>query len=416
MARKERKERKVETGLRWGEGFVTVRHGARGTRYVARWEDRDGLRRIERGKTFSTLDEAEDHLREVMRAKRDGRYQPESKMTVAELLEIFFEEKSWEWAPNTMLTAKVYRDRAVLPYLGSKLVVTLDAGVLQAWLNTLAKSGRRSKSGKITGGMSRSGVASARTIMNGALMLAVQRRIIQANPLRETRTRGASATPERPTWTNEEAATVLRAVRDDPWRYAFYALALTTGMRPGELRALHWRDVDLQHGKVTVRPSITRGPRGEEIIGQTTKTKQSRVVVIGTETIRALRAHRADQVKRRLAHSAWHDDDVVFDRGDGRFIPQANFQEMHRSVTEAAGVPHIRIHDMRHTHATLQADDEISPRVVMDTLGHKSEKMTMHYTHSTNKARRRAAERIAEQLFTRDSDTTTSPEEEEKSG
>lgn len=412
-----RKQRKIDSGLRWGEGFVDTRTTKSGeTRFVARWPEMDGLRKTWRGKTFRTEDEAEDHLRSIARRKRDGAYTPESRITVSELVAMYMERKKFEWSPNTYATMKVFERRTIIPYLGDERVTTLTKLKLQQWLDTLAKSGRRSRSGKVSGGLSRSVIANTRSLLMAALEDAVDLEIISANPASRTKA-GGTRTLQRPVWSDEQAARMVASVTDNPWLCAFYGLALATGMRAGELRALRWQDVDLDAGLIAVRSTITRNEHDQEVRGDNTKTKVSRQIPIEDVVVTILRKHRQDQMTRRMQHPAWHADDIVFDRGDGRFIPQDTLQVRHRRAVEAAGLPHIRLHDLRHTHASLQADAGVNPKIVMETLGHASLEMTLErYTHPTSAAQRRAVGEITRRLFAIDPDTTTSDEDEAVTG
>jgi len=286
---------------------------------------------------------------------------------------------------------------------------------VQRWLDTLAKSGRRSKSGKITGGMSHAGISQARTHLNGALNDAARFGLIPHNPVAGTKVGGKRA-EVRPTWTADEASRVLMTLADRPLMLAFYALALGTGMRQGEIRALHWREVDLARSVITVRPSMTRDEQFREYIGDTTKTRSQRRVRIDPEIIEILQRHRKDQLERRLRHPNWHDTDLVFDRGDGRHIPQGTIQKRHVALLAEVGVPRIRLHDLRHTYASLQAQAGIGTRTVMDALGHTSPSMTLRYTHPSESMHREAAAAIARQLFSVPSDATTSEQNEGKTG
>lgn len=411
-----RKQRKVDSGLRWGEGSTQKRITQGGDeRWVARWPEGEGPDKVWRGKTFATEDEAEDHLRSIVRRKRAGTYQPETRMTVAECVNEYIERKRPGWAPGTYATATVYVKRAILPYLGDKRIVQLTSHDVQRWLDTLAKSGRRSKSGKVTGGMGHSTIVSSRSILSRAIGDAVRLGIIPHNVVTDTEAGGKRA-DVRPTWTAEEAARVIEQVSGHAMHHAIYAVMLSTGMRQGELRALHWRDIDLTTGIITIRATIARDESFREQVGSTTKTRSQRRVRIDPEIVEILRDHRKDQLARRLRHPHWHDTDLVFDRSDGRYIPQATLQELHERTVVAAGVPKIRWHDLRHTYASLQAAAGVSARSVMDALGHKRLTITLErYTHVSDEMQREAARTIARQLFP-PSDATTSHGEEAKSG
>ncbi|MGB3329187.1 MAG: site-specific integrase [Thermomicrobiales bacterium] len=410
-----RKQRKVDSGLRWGEGSVQVRTTTTGeVRYVARWPEGSGIDKVWRGKTFHTEDEAEDHLRSIARRKRAGTYQPESRMTVAECVSEYMERKRGDWSPNTYSAMKVYYRRSVEPYLGTRRIVELTPHELQRWVDTLAKTGRRSKSGKVTGGMSRAGVMQARLVLSGALDDAARFGLIPSNPARLTRVSG-KATEPRPVWTAAQVGTAIAACDATSPLRLYYLIAATTGMRPGEIRAIRWAAVDLERKTIRVAATITRDEQGHELVGTTTKTRSVRVVAIPDALVDALRTHRKAQVERRLAHARWHDEDMVLDRGDGRYIPQSTMQRAHERLLEATGLPVIRLHDLRHTYASLQAELGTNPRVVMETLGHVSLGMTMErYTHASIPMKAQAASAIADAILEPPDTTTSTPPDDQK--
>jgi integrase len=209
------------------------------------------------------------------------------------------------------------------------------------------------------------------------------------------------------TWTAEEAKTALRAVRDDPIFGALYHVAIATGLRPGELRALMWEDVNLDAGLITVRRTITKDEEGAEIIAPRTKSKRSRAVAISPATVARLKWHRARQHERQLAHDDWQAMGLVFDRGDGHWLYTSHWQRAHRDLCQRAGVPTIRFHDLRHTSASLELAAGTHPKVVADRLGHTSIEMTINrYSHVTAELQRSAADAFAERYLD-DEDSAT---------
>jgi integrase len=141
-------------------------------------------------------------------------------------------------------------------------------------------------------------------------------------------------------------------------------------MRPGELRALTWADVDLERGIVTVRRTISRGADGSEVIANRTKTNQVRTIAIDAATVERLRWHKARQNERRLRSESWRPSGVVFDGGSGHFLYQGPWQRWHRLMCARVGVPVIRCHDLSHTAATLMVRAGLHPKMVAEILGH----------------------------------------------
>ncbi|MGI8486245.1 MAG: tyrosine-type recombinase/integrase, partial [Thermomicrobiales bacterium] len=100
-----------------------------------------------------------------------------------------------------------------------------------------------------------------------------------------------------------------------------------------------------------------------------------------------------------LAHGDWHVTDIVFDRGNGAFVPLTTLEKHHRAICAAATVQHIRLHDLRHTAATLLLEADVHPKVVSDILGHSSIAITMdRYAHVSDALQRAATSRLGDVL------------------
>ncbi|MDO8615019.1 MAG: site-specific integrase [Dehalococcoidia bacterium] len=190
----------------------------------------------------------------------------------------------------------------------------------------------------------------------------------------------------------EEARCLLEAARGDRLE-ALYVLALTTGMRQGEILALHWKDVDLDRGTVNVRFTLHHVRDG--FVFTDPKSSRSRRQIALTEAARsALRQHRIAQAEERLrAGPAWQGQDLVFANPqggplDGTFLLRRRFHPL----LGKAGLPKIRFHDLRHTAATLLLGQGIHAKIVSEMLGHSNIAITMDlYSHVTPTMQQEAA-------------------------
>ena len=164
---------------------------------------------------------------------------------------------------------------------------------------------------------------------------------------------------------------------------ALYVLAITTGMRLGELLGLCWRDVDLETGQLHVQHTMLRLPDGLKL--REPKTPQSRRrIALTPQAVAALRRHRAQQAMERLQiGAAWADHDLVFANAIGRPVEQGNL--LSRSfwpLLARAALPRIRFHDLRHTCATLLLQQGVHVKIVSEMLGHSNIKITLDvYSH-----------------------------------
>ena len=200
---------------------------------------------------------------------------------------------------------------------------------------------------------------------------------------------------EQRTWSATELNTFLATVSDHRLLASFVVFA-TTGMRRGEVLGLRWSDVDLANGRLSVVNTITT-VNGRPVETSTKTKKSRRRVSLDAATLGALRAHQERQdIERASAGSAWSDTGLVFTREDGSAIHPDRFSHWFADLVEKAGVPPIRLHDLRHTHATLALEAGVHPKVVSERLGHATVGITLDlYSHVTPSLDELAAETIA---------------------
>ncbi|WP_130491636.1 site-specific integrase [Motilibacter rhizosphaerae] len=206
----------------------------------------------------------------------------------------------------------------------------------------------------------------------------------------------AAENPRRPRpWTAQESRDFLRAIELDRL-HALYQLLLVTGMRRGEATGLRWADLDLDGGALFVVQQITE-VRGQLLVGSPKTKRGSRVVPLDPGTVERLRQHeRQQQLERTAWGAAWQDHGLVFTREDGRPLRPEYVTRHFQRLAEEAGLPVIRLHDLRHTNASLALAAGIDIKVVSDRLGHSTTAITADlYTHVDRGVGRSAADRIA---------------------
>lgn len=195
--------------------------------------------------------------------------------------------------------------------------------------------------------------------------------------------------------TADQARHLLDAAKDDRL-YALYVLALTTGMRSGELAGLRWGDVDWANATVHVRRSLGRTSAGLAF-GEAKTAKGRRAVTLPTLAVNALRQHRAAQLEERLqAGPLWEDGDLVFSNQAGKPLERQNVaKRSFKPLLRRAGLPDMRFHDLRHAAATLLLALGEHPKVVQERLGHATIGVTMDvYSHVMPAMQREAAAKL----------------------
>jgi integrase len=172
-------------------------------------------------------------------------------------------------------------------------------------------------------------------------------------------------------------------------------LAITTGMRRGELLALRWKDVDLDRGVLAVTGSLQGDARASLSI-DTPKSGRSRTVALGAVTVETLREHRKRQVEEQLlVGGEWLDRGLAFSTEFGDYLSPTTLKLALERVLARAGLPRIRFHDLRHTAATVMLGSGIHPKIVSERLGHSTIAITLDlYSHVTPNMQRQAADAI----------------------
>ncbi|PWB53380.1 MAG: hypothetical protein C3F13_09565 [Anaerolineales bacterium] len=191
----------------------------------------------------------------------------------------------------------------------------------------------------------------------------------------------------------------LLAAIDSPF-VGLYHLAVKTGMRLGELLGLKWSDLQWGSGRLYVQRQL-QDVRGIGCFFQEPKTSSGRrTLQLGEGTIQALREHREfQQIQKDLAGQRWQENDLIFPSKIGTPLNPSNLRLDFNRVLERAGVPRVRIHDLRHTAASLMLNNGIPVIVVSKILGHAKPSITMDiYGHLYNEMQEGAA-RLMDELI-----------------
>jgi integrase len=380
-------------GLKWGEGSIKPVETVAGTRYRAVWRDAEGNQHAQR---FDTERLARQHLQDEAEKRANGSAKEPEKITVRNLIEQSINRNVTRRSPRTTLTYRHRAETMIYPYLGERRAAEMRTLDVQQWIERLqVKEGKREA-------YEPSSIHAAVSVIYGAFREAARLGILPSNVVDGIRRPGIGDVTTT-TWSETEARRFLAAVRDDGIYGALYHVALATGMRPGELRALQWIDVRLDTGVLHVNRTMTKGIDGKETMSNRTKTSAGRAIAISDALAGILRHHRALQAARQLKADAWHDLGLVFDRGDGKWISQTSWQKAHRAYCEQVEVSVIRAHDLRHTSASLELAAGTHPKIVSERLGHASIEMTLdRYQHVSADLQQAAAEALSARLIAPD--------------
>ncbi len=281
--------------------------------------------------------------------------------------------ETYEWAVRLYL----------VPELGRLKLTQLQPAHLQGLYTALLKKGLAPKT-----------VRNVHGVAHRALTQAVAWGIVPRN-VAEAVEPPQVKRHEMRTLTPEQIRSLLDAARGTRWA-ALLTLAITTGMRQGELLGLRWRDVNLDAGEPHVQRQWARNRQFTE-----PKTaKGRRKIDLPASAVRSLREHdRMQREERVLLGPEYEDNDLVFSTYQGKPIPVQTLTDNLKRLLRKAGCPEIRFHDLRHTAATLLLLQGIHPKVVQERLGHSTIGMTLDtYSHVLPGMGREAADRLDQLL------------------
>ncbi len=335
--------------IKRGDGYSVVLDLGRGP-------DDKRIRKWHSG--YRTKRDAERARVELLASLQRGSYVEPSKLDVRAFL-----EERWLPAHRGRVrprTWELHRDivnNHLAPALGHLPLQQLGADHLDALYAALAAEKHLSP-----GTVRNVHVTAHRALQDAVRWGKVPRNVADlASPPRRQQT-------EMQTWSASELRAFLDHVQQDRL-YALWLLAATSGMRRGELLGLRWRGVDLGAATLSVVESKTAAGR--------------RVVDLDPATIAALKRWRKDQASERLAWgAAWQNTGLVFSREDGSPVAPRWVDKRFTRLQQLAGARHIRLHDLRHTWATLALQAKVHPKVVQERLGHASIAITLGtYSH-----------------------------------
>ena len=359
-------------------------------------ETEERRREIKAG--FATRKECVAAMNKILVAVEQHSYSAPTTASVREYL-----TKEWLPAvkatirPTTYGSYKQHVECHIVPHIGSVKLQKLSGSQINALYAKLAESG--AKSGKK--GISAMTIHHVHACLHKACKDAVRWGHISRNPLDAAdppRAKG-DGSKEMKTWTKEQLKAFLESVKGDRLSPLWHVIAMT-GMRRGEAIGLRWTDIDLENSRLSVRRALI--PTNREVVVSEPKTvKGRRVIALDAGTVEVLKGQAARQLdEQKEWDAAWIDSAYVFTAENGAALDPESVTRYFRQAVGMSMLPPIRLHDLRHTHATLALQAGIHPKVVSERLGHATISITLDtYSHAIPAMQEEAAALIAELVF-----------------
>jgi integrase len=334
--------------------------------------------------------DAEKRLSELLHQRDTGAYMKPGKITLAEYLGHWLKDCQVRLSPVTVQTYEYMVKKYLIPALGQIPLTQLRPERLQSFYSEKLSTGRHDG----TGGLSARTVRYMHVTLHKALQSAVKMGMIVNNPADAVE----SPKPKRhemQTMSETDMHLFLEYAKDTPY-YALFYTALFTGMRRSELLALRWSDIDLLLCQLSVTRTIHQLHNGTIVFGEPKTSKSRRVVSLSPSTAIVLREHKEQQAQLRQSLGlALADDALVFSQYDGKPLLPDSITQAWRKLARRVGLKGIRLHDARHTHASLMLKQGIHPKIVQERLGHASIQITLDtYSHVAPGLQEAAAQRF----------------------
>lgn len=322
--------------------------------------------------------QADNRLSELLTTLHNGTFVKPEKLTVADYLEQWLKDYAY---PNlSPRTAEGYAGIVkghLIPAFGKVHLAELRPDMIQRYYSDKLSTGRYD--GK--GGLSARTVRHHHMCLHSALKNAVKMSLLMRNPV-EAVTAPRPKDKEIQTMNESDINIFLEYAKSTQY-YALFYTALFTGMRRSELLGLRWQDVDLLLLQISVNRSLHALSNGEIVIRPCKTEESRRLIALSPSTALVLSEYREAQEKlRQSLGMTLSDSDLIFSHFDGKpFLPNT-VSHAWKKLAKRIGLNAIRLHDARHTHASLMLKQGIHPKIVQERLGHSSIQITLDtYSH-----------------------------------
>jgi len=318
-----------------------------------------------------TKKDAEKHLAELLHQLDSGTFMKPSKTTLAEYLDKWLQDYAKpNLSPRGFERYTGIIKQHLIPDLGNITLTQLKPEHIQKHYTS-----------KLNKGLSARSVRYHHAVLHVALQTAVKWGLVSRNVADAVEPPRIKQS-EMQTWSEYELNRFLETARSSPY-YAVFHTALFTGMRRSELLALRWSDVDFIFSQISVSRSLHQLKDGSYVFTEPKSDRSRRTIALTPSTAMTLQEHKEKQeAQHTMKGSTLQDSDLVFSDLKGMPLRPNTVTRAWSMLAVRARVKPIRLHDARHTHASLMLKQGIHPKIVQERLGHSSIQITLDtYSH-----------------------------------
>ena len=346
-----------------------------------------GRRKRKKKRGFKTKKAAEKALAVIEAEIYKGVYFEPSSIPFKDHLLEWFKIKKNSINFQTADTYQSFIVNRIIPSIGYVSLSALSPIHLQSYVNKLKEEGLASST-----------IKKIYNIIKGSLDYAVNMELLPSNPIKKIQL-PKDKKKEMSVWDVPEIKAFLTVAKKDRLYIAFH-LAITTGMRRGEILGIRWKDIDFDRGVLYVRQTLSKDGK-QFLVGAKTESGV-RSIKLSNESLTTLVTHKVSISKDKLKSGPnYLDHDLVVCTSKGTPVNPNNLKRSYCKLLKEAEVPEIRFHDLRHTHATMLLAQGISAKVISERLGHSNIKTTLDiYSHVLPNMQEEAANQIDNLLAT----------------
>ena len=332
-----------------------------------------GKRKQKKKRGFNTKKEADKALTKILNEINEGIYSEPTNMTVNQYMEIWFKERKLTVERTTYQNNVAFFRIYISPQIGSLKMIEVTPFVLQQFVNELVEKTN----------LASSTIHKIFDVLKVSFAKAVKLKIIKENPIVLVDLPKIKKS-EMKVWDINQVNFFLENVSNikRPSKYiTAYLLALLTGMRQGEILGLRWRDIDFQTKQIFITQTLSHD--GKELRNSTKTRAGNRAIHIPNVLINCLKIERKKFLENKFKYgNEFEDNDLVVCTKNGKPVKPTNLSSAFKKDVKKVGLPIIRFHDLRHTHATMLIQQNINPKVIQERLGHSRIGITLDiYSH-----------------------------------
>lgn len=350
-------------------------------------KDINGKRIQKKKRGFSSEREAKRALRKEQALADKGGYILSTNMSYGEYITEWFDKRKVNLGRMTALNNESNIKKHIIPHIGYIKLSDLNALHIETLISTL-----RDKQ------LADSTIKKIFSLVSSSLISATKKELVAKNVAALVDNKPKARSKQMKVWNEEEASSFLTLVHNFSTRYYIvFHLALTCGLRQGEILALRWEDIDFNRNTLFVRRSLSHD--GLEFTSP--KTENSiRSIIFDEFTKQKLKEQQSLLQDEKANCTEYIDLNLVAPTKNGKQVNPNDIDKLWRRLKKLSELPDIRFHDLRHTHASLLLLSNTHPKIVAERLGHSSIQITMDlYSHLFPNMQEDVAKSIGNMLF-----------------